>query len=85
MLRGQGFPTCEEWTYTSSHVPFHNHWWLFALPFSVLYHLGGVPALVSLRGVLCGILAKLQMMLCAGPERWLLTAISFRTGFNAFV
>ncbi|OLQ02382.1 hypothetical protein AK812_SmicGene14801 [Symbiodinium microadriaticum] len=78
ILRGRGFPTHEEWTYTSSHVPFHNHWWLFVLPFSVLYHLGGVPALISLRGLLCGVLAKLQMMLSPGPLRWLLAAISFR-------
>ena len=79
LFHGKGFPMHEEWTYTSGHVPFHNHWWLFCIPFSCLYHLGGVPAWVALRGALCGVLAKLQMMLCSGPERWLLAALSFRT------
>eukprot|EP00971_Amphidinium_carterae_P210917 4185018-Amphidinium_carterae.1 len=46
VFHGKGFPEYEEWTYTSSDVPFHNHWWLCTILFSLVYHYaGGVAAL----------------------------------------
>ena len=39
MLSGFPLPKFESWTYTSTHVPFHNHWPISTLLFASTYKL----------------------------------------------
>ncbi|KAJ1488330.1 hypothetical protein T484DRAFT_1783657 [Baffinella frigidus] len=73
------FPVREEWSYTSGHREFHNHWWIATALFSLVYRCAGVPGLVCLRGAMVAVFMRL--LLAVFPRtfvRWPLAALCFK-------
>jgi hypothetical protein len=70
----------EQWTYTSPHKPFHNHWWLITILFSVTHRcLGGVAGLICLRGLAtCALFKMILALRSGGKAYWLVSALLFR-------